>query len=304
MVLERGCDIVGEHLGFGPMQPLPVFAEDFSSEKSSAAALEEYDRLQASCQGLKDIQDDLGKMVDAFVDFLLAVPAMDGEDALTSAMNWKFNPRLAFLCLQRGLALASDFGKYAYQHLADWSSHVYVRWLAIYQSGFNVPVASQHNTVSMAEVAATDHNVFSKTKRRWARRCDFEPYARVPQLPDCLDGDSFEVAVSKTSCRWTRKPSSKHVHAPLNIRKPHAESLDSTQPLGRALRDLRTTLGTESVWALKRPPTLPPSRMSCHARVKTCSFDEGLLCACVMGMIDICRWPYYFSWKELATANG
>ena len=36
-------------------------------------ALEEYERLQSICRGLKQIQDDFGKMVDAFVDFLLAV---------------------------------------------------------------------------------------------------------------------------------------------------------------------------------------------------------------------------------------
>ena len=36
-------------------------------------------------------------MLDAFVDFLLVVPPTDGQDALTSAMNWKFNPHLGFL---------------------------------------------------------------------------------------------------------------------------------------------------------------------------------------------------------------
>ena len=33
----------------------PVFAEDFSSQEDFAAALEEYERLQSICRGLKQI---------------------------------------------------------------------------------------------------------------------------------------------------------------------------------------------------------------------------------------------------------
>ena len=128
-------------------------------------------------------------------------------------MNWKFNPRLAFLCLQRGLALESDFGKYAYQQLADRSSQVYVRWLAVYQSGFDSQVASPQNNVSVAEFAATDYEDSSKTKRRWARRCKLEPCGRAPQLLDCFDGSYFQVTDCKKTWRWTRKLSSLYVHA-------------------------------------------------------------------------------------------
>ena len=52
-------------------------SQDFSSEESYTAALKEYERLQAVCRGLKEVQNDFGKMVDAFVDCLLAVPATD-----------------------------------------------------------------------------------------------------------------------------------------------------------------------------------------------------------------------------------
>ena len=93
-------------------------------------------------------------MVDALVDFLMAVPGTDGQDTLTSAMNWKYNLRLALLCLTHGFPLTSDFGKYAYKQLADSSAHVHVQWLAVYESSFDVRVPSQCNAVPVVEVLA------------------------------------------------------------------------------------------------------------------------------------------------------
>ena len=148
--------------------------------------------MQAVCRELTQVQQDFGKMLDAFVDFLLVVPPTDGQDALTSAMNWKFNRRLGFCCLERGLALESDFGKYAFRQLADWSSQVYVDWLALY---LDFDVVSSHNEVLTAEVTDADCERSMQTQRRWGRRCTSE----ASQVEHC-----------RQTRRWMRSSSEVH----------------------------------------------------------------------------------------------
>ena len=46
-----------------------------------------YQRLRSICRGLTQIQHDFGKMIDAFVDFLLVVPPTNGEDALARLLK-------------------------------------------------------------------------------------------------------------------------------------------------------------------------------------------------------------------------
>ena len=165
-------------------------------EKFGCSA-ERCERLRAVCRDLTQVQNDFGKMIDAFVDFLLIVPPTNGEEALTSATKWKFKPHLGFLCLQRGLALDSDFGKHEFQQVAERSSKVYVRWLAVYESSFDAEVACSQNNALIAEVAAADQEVPTKRQRCWARRCTSGP---------------CQVAHSRETRRWTRRLSSE-VHA-------------------------------------------------------------------------------------------
>ena len=71
-----------------PAEPCPPCMENFASEAAWTAALEEFERFQAICRGLEEIQSDFDKVVDAFEEFLLAVPAEDGQDALRFPAQW------------------------------------------------------------------------------------------------------------------------------------------------------------------------------------------------------------------------
>ena len=225
--LEAGTDTREEiwrswQSGFKPIpdpcEPSKVYAEDFTCPKEFAAALKQYEKMQAVCRELTQIQHDFGKLIDAFVDFLLVVPPSDGENASTSAMKWKFNPHLGFCCLERGLAMESDFGKYAFQQLAEWSSHVYVDWLALYECSLDVDVLILHTEVHISEVTDADCERSMQT-RRWGRKFTSESIhvehgqqmlgwirssSEVPGVPTTIDG--FGSARVVTSCLLPPEP--------------------------------------------------------------------------------------------------
>ena len=53
-----------------PCEPTEVCPEDFTCADKYAAALKEYEKRQVMCRELTQIQQDFGKLIDAFVDFL------------------------------------------------------------------------------------------------------------------------------------------------------------------------------------------------------------------------------------------
>ena len=132
---------------------------------------------------------------------MLAAPARDGQDPLTCSMTWKFNPHATFLCLKRGLPLTSNVGKYAYDQVAHWSAHVYVEWLAVYESSFDYSVVDesvspQRDSDLVAEVMEREQDVPSRTTCCWARRREILKPTGVFHVKDVVVSDSPENALS------------------------------------------------------------------------------------------------------------